>query len=676
MGRTKQRTVENYTHDGKKRINNPPVGLVTPETDGSDDKRIYQHDPHIDPQLEWAGKQERTAFEVPTVSLHVHERMDPHTVIDAVRKRSDDPSQLSLFSTPEENPPLRQAIEFYQHRKNWVNRLIAGDSLLVMNSLLEKEGLGGKVQTIYIDPPYGVGYRSNFQPFVGKPSVDGGDKDENLTSEPEQIRAFRDTWELGIHSYLTYLRDRLLLSHDLLHESGSCFVQIGDENVHRVGMIMDEIFGAENRVATITYATTSASPSIKLSQVADYLLWYAKDIKKAKYRQLYEQLDRKGIIDLFNWHVMIEFPDGTCRQPTNQERFDPDQYLPEGARIFQLRSLDSQGTSITGRSEPYEWNERVFPCPPTRSWSISKEGMDRLAELGRLDNGGGRSNLYYKRFEEEVPGKKIHNVWAKQMSARDKRYVVQTSIKSNLRCILMTSDPGDIVLDPTCGSGTTAFNAEQWGRRWITCDTSRVAIAVARQRLLTAVYDYYELAHPNEGVGAGFKYKSVKTVSAKILGYDEEPNQTILYDQPLTDRSKTRVAGPFTVEAVPAPTIKPLVERWKTKIPPPPFFASSQWGNDSTERLAWRTTQNRCTRKSRSTYFFCETRALGGDALFARRRRNATCQRRRYCCSKSCSHFLWTRSCSAGAASSRIGNRGGTKYCAQTHHHYLCGFSV
>jgi len=567
----KQREIEHYTHQGKERVNNPPVGLVTPETDGVEDRKTYSHDPHIDPQLEWAGKKERTSFEIPTVSLHTHERIDPHTIIDAVRKQSNDSQQLSLFDSPQENRPIRQAIEFYKHQQNWTNRLIAGDSLLVMNSLLEKEGLGGKVQTIYIDPPYGIRYRSNFQPFVSEQSPTGGDKDQNLTSEPEQIRAFRDTWELEIHSYLTYLRDRLLLARDLLHESGSCFVQIGDENVHRVGIMMDEIFGAENRVATITYATTSASSSKKLSQVADYLLWYAKDIKKVKYRQLYEALDRKGVLELFSWHAVVELSDGTCRKPTDEEHFDPDKYLPKGARIYQLRSLDSQGTSTTGRSEPYEWNDRIFPCPQNSQWAISQEGMDRLAELERLDNGGNRDRLYYRRYEEEVPGKRINNVWAAQMSASGKRYVVQTSNKPIQRCILMTTDPGDIVLDPTCGSGTTAFVAEQWGRRWISCDTSRVAIAVVRQRLLTAVYDYYKLAHPNEGVGAGFNYRSVNTVSARILGYDEPPNQTILYDQPLKDNRKRRVAGPFTVEAVPAPTVKPLTEVEQQKMPPPNF---------------------------------------------------------------------------------------------------------
>ena len=445
--------------------------------------------------------------------------------------------------------------------------------------------MAGKCKTIYIDPPYGIRYSSNFQPFVSQQSITGGDQDRNLTAEPEQIRAFRDTWELGIHSYLAYLRDRLLLGRDLLHESGSCFVQIGDENVHRVAMIMDEIFGAENRVATITYATTSGSSARTLSQVADYLLWYARDVKKVKYRQLYESLDRKGKIELFSWHAMVELPDGVCRKLTEEERFDPNQYLPEGARIYQRRSFDSQKASTTGRSDPYEWNGRVFPCPTGRQWSISKEGMDRLAELGRLDAAMEQTTLRWKRYEGEVPGKPIKNIWAEQMSAQGKRYVVQTAIKPIQRCILMTSDPGDLVLDPTCGSGTTAYIAEQWGRRWITCDTSRVAIAVARQRLLTAIYDYHKLAHADEGVGAGFRYRSVDTVSPKILGYSEEPNQTVLYDQPLSDRSKTRVAGPFTVEAVPAPTVKPLSE----VIEPPasPDFSLARSG-ETIRQHDWR----------------------------------------------------------------------------------------
>ena len=554
-----KKSIETYAHTGKDRVNNPPVGLVTPDTDLDAGKKTYAHDPHLDPELQWAGKSEHTSFEVPTVSLHVHERIDPRTIVEAVRKRNGAKPQMSLFAAPEENPPIRQAIEFYKHRHNWTNRLIAGDSLLVMNSLLEKEGLGGQVQMVYIDPPYGIRYGSNFQPFVNKRDVTDG-KDEDLTQEPETIRAFRDTWELGIHSYLAYLRDRLLLARELLHESGSCFVQIGDENVHRAGMVMDEIFGAENRVATISYATTGGSSANTLPQVADYLLWYSKDRKRAKYRQLYEPLTRAEIIEFFNWHAMVELPDGQCRKPTPEEYFDPDRHLPKDARIYRRMPLSSRGLSTTGRSDPYEWGGRVFRSPADQQWRVSKEGMDRLAELGRLEALEGQTSLMWKLYEDEVPGRRINNIWAAPMSPDDKRYVVQTATKAIQRCILMATDPGDLVFDPTCGSGTTAHIAEQWGRRWITCDTSRVALTLAKQRLMTANFDYYELAHPNEGVGAGFQYRSVATVSARILGYDEPPNETMIYDQPRVDKTKTRVTGPFTMEAVPAPAVQPLDE--------------------------------------------------------------------------------------------------------------------
>ena len=558
-GNKAKRDIETYAHAGKQRANNPPVGLVTPRTDPEAGRQSYAHDPHLDPQLSWAGKAEHTSFEVPTVSLHVHERIDPRTVIDAVRRRNGADTQLSLFDTPEENPPIRQAIEFYRHRHNWTNRLIAGDSLLVMNSLLEKEGLGGHVQTVYLDPPYGIRYGSNFQPFANRREVTDG-KDEDLTSEPEQIRAFRDTWELGIHSYLAYLRDRLLLARELLHESGSCFVQIGDENVHRVGVVMDEIFGAENRMATISYATTGASSTSTLPEVADYLLWYARDRKRTKYRQLYEPLTRAEVIESFSWHVMVELPDGQRRKPTPEERFAPDRYLPKDARIYARMPLDSQGVSTTGRSETYKWKGRVFRCSRDGQWRVSPQGLDRLAELGRLEALEGQLSLRWKQYENEVPGRRINNIWAAPMSPTDKRYVVQTAAKAIQRCVLMTTDPGDLVFDPTCGSGTTAWVAEQWGRRWITCDTSRVAVAIARQRLMTANFDYYQLAHPDEGVGAGFRCRSVATVSARTLGYDEPPTETMLYDQPEVDRAKARVTGPFTVEAVPAPTVMPLEE--------------------------------------------------------------------------------------------------------------------
>ena len=553
------RHIETYAHTDKERANNPPVGLVTPDTDRDAGRRTYAHDPHLDPQLSWAGKAEHTSFEAPTVSLHVHERIDPRTIVETARKRNGAEPQMSLFAAPEENPPLRQAIEFYRHRHNWTNRLIAGDSLLVMNSLIEKEGLGGQVQTVYLDPPYGIRYGSNFQPFVSRREVTDG-KDEDLTSEPEQIRAFRDTWELGIHSYLAYLRDRLLLARELLHDSGSCFVQIGDENVHRVGLVMDEIFGAGNRMATISYATTGGSSANTLPQVANYLLWYVKDKGRAKYRQLYEELTRKEIVEQMNWDAMVELEDGSCRSLLATEKADPDRNLPSGARLFQRAMLTSQHESRTGRSEPYKVSGRTYICPRNRQWQVSKEGLDRLTEIGRLDFSGQHARLAWKHYEEEIPGRRLNNIWADLARPVDKLYVVQTATKLLQRAILMTTDPGDLVFDPTCGSGTTAHVAEQWGRRWITCDTSRVAIAIARQRLMTANYDYYELAHPDEGVGAGFRYRSVPTVSARTLAYDEPPNETLLYDQPHRDRRKARVTGPFTVEAVPAPVVKAVDE--------------------------------------------------------------------------------------------------------------------
>ncbi len=555
-----KRPIESYEHKDKLRVNNPPVGLVTPQTDPDGGaKKSYAYDPHLDPQLQWAGKAEHTSFEIPTVSLHVHERIDPRSIIEAVRKINEEDNQLSFFGQFDENPPLREAIKFYQHAHGWSNRLVAGDSLLVMNSLLEKEGMAAKVQMVYIDPPYGIRYGSNFQPFVNKRDVKDG-KDDDLTSEPEQILAFRDTWELGIHSYLTYLRDRLLLGRELLTESGSIFVQIGDENVHRAGIVLDEVFGAANRIATITFATTSGSSASALPQVADYLLWYAKDIKKVKYRQLYEPLIRTEIIEYFSSYAMVELSDGSCRKLLDHERFDPDSNLPEGARIYSRTGLDSQGISTTGRSEPYALNGRLFPCASNRHWSISKEGMDSLAKIGRLDAADGQASLMWKKYEDEVPGRRINNVWSARMYPTEKKYVVETAVKAITRCILMTTDPGDLVFDPTCGSGTTAFVAEQWGRRWITCDTSRVALTLARQRLMTSVFDYYELAHPKEGVGSGFRYNTVPHVSPKILSTEDASSPITLYDQPIPDSKKRRVSGPFTVEAVPAPSVKSVDE--------------------------------------------------------------------------------------------------------------------
>jgi adenine-specific DNA-methyltransferase len=319
---TGKRRVEQYDHKGQQRKNNPPVGLVTEATDRDAPKKQYAYDPHLDPTLTWAGTAEHTSFQLPTVSLHVHERIDPKTIMEAVRRRNGTPApvQGSLFESPEENPPLREAIDFYQHAHAWSNRLIAGDSLLVMNSLLEKEGLAGKVQMVYIDPPYGIRYGSNFQPFVNKRDVKDG-SDEDLTQEPEMIRAFRDTWELGIHSYLTYLRDRLLLARELLHESGSCFVQISDENLHLVQNLMDEVFGATNSLGIIPVVKTAGLGSTGLATVCDYLLWYARSKPALKYRQLYvsRTLEEEGATQ----YNLIELLDGSRRRMTSEERRYP-----------------------------------------------------------------------------------------------------------------------------------------------------------------------------------------------------------------------------------------------------------------------------------------------------------------------------------------------------------------
>ncbi|HUV89873.1 MAG TPA: site-specific DNA-methyltransferase [Anaerolineae bacterium] len=550
-----ERAIESYRHADKERLNNPPVGLVTPHTDPDAGPRTYAYDPHLDPQLQWAGKAEHTSFEVPTFSLHVHERIDPRTIVETVRRQPDATAlvQLSLFQTPEENPPIRQAIEFYRHRHGWSNRLIAGDSLLVMNSLLEKEGLGGQVQMVYIDPPYGIKYGSNFQPFVNKRDVKDG-KDEDLTAEPEQIRAFRDTWELGIHSYLTYLRDRLLLARELLTESGSVFVQISDENVHHVREMMDEVFGKRNFCVEIILLKASAQSSALVPSVSDYLVWYAKNIDQVKYRRLF--MPRDPFENPTERYICVETAEGKVIDLTLAQKTGK-QPLPEG-RICRLWPLFSQtgGQSSTFK---YTFRDKEYEPPVQYGWQTTPRGLERLEAAGRLHAVG--KSLTWKVYHDEFPYKIINNVWSdlRPGGFGEKRvYVVQTDTRAIARCLLMTTDPGDLVFDPTCGSGTTAYVAEQWGRRWITCDTSRVALTLARQRLMTAVYDYYELAHPEEGVSSGFTYKTVPHITLKSIANNEPPAQETLYDQPLVDRHVTRVSGPFTVEAVPAPAVQSI----------------------------------------------------------------------------------------------------------------------
>ncbi len=549
--------VTNYSHPDQ-RLNIPEVGLVRAENDPEQPKTVWKYDPHLDPALQfdvgraavetlidvalesgdadtmraalaelkrlgqpylaWAGKAERTSFEVDTVSLHVHERIDPARVLAAVRKAMVEPAapaQPGLFDAPFKPVPLTQALDFYRHPLGWANRLVAGDSLLVMNSLLQKESMAGQVQMIYFDPPYGIKFGSNFQPFTGQRDVkDGADAD--LTQEPEMIKAFRDTWELGIHSFLTYLRDRLLLARDLLHDSGSIFVQIGDENVHHVRELMDEIFGSENSVSTLTVTKTASQTAVLLPNVVDFVLWYAKDRTKIKFRQ---PLREKSLTDDASGVYRCIF-DGSFRVQRLSVKDLADHVDRDGdGGVFRLDNMTSQRPP---GSFPVELDGRTFGSGKGY-WKTGEIGMNRLKKARRLN--AASNSLTYIRYLSDYRATEIGNVWADMGTGsftEDKIYVVQTATKIIQRCMIMTTDPGDLVLDPTCGSGTTAYVAEQWGRRWITCDTSRVAVTLAKQRLMTASFDFYALRHPAEGLRGGFIYQTVPHVMLKDIANNGE----------------------------------------------------------------------------------------------------------------------------------------------------------
>lgn len=554
---TGMRDVEAYTHDDKKRTNNPPVGMAQHDT-APETRKTYAFDPHIDPTLDWAGKKEGLSFDVPTSSIHIHESIKPHKIIRSVQSIGDDydDPQTSLFETPVERMRRRRdAIEFYQHGVDWTNRLIAGDSLVIMNSLLEKEGMAGQVQMVYIDPPYGIKYGSNFQPFVDKRDVKDK-KDEDLTQEPEMIKAFRDTWELGIHSYLTYLRNRLLLARDLLADSGSVFVQISDENVHLVRNLCDEILGTTNFISQITFQKTGSLASNLLGSTVDYIIWYAKDKAKIKYRQLY--LERNVGDKSLDRYDYIELSDGQIQRLTRPQISGAEE-IPAGKRMRYTTLLSDGETTSSDQTAIFE-GESFLPRHG-KHWKTSVEGIAQLALKNRIQKLG--STIWYKRYVDDFPVLPMNERWESLQIGVELSYVVQTSPKVLERCLLMTTDPGDLILDITCGSGTTAFVAEQWGRRWITCDTSRVAITLAKKRLMTATYDYYKLAHEEQGVSGGFVYKTVPHITLKSIANNEPPATETLYDQPEVDKKKVRISGPFTVEALPAPVVKPLDEAYE-----------------------------------------------------------------------------------------------------------------
>ena len=518
------------------------------------------------PFLDWAGKAERLSFDVPTLPLFVHERLSTKGIIETLKAhRKDGASEqldmFELFGDPQHSV-RDQVLRAYEFRDEWVNRMVLGDSLVVMNSLLRYEEMGGQVQMIYMDPPYGVRFGSNFQPFVRKRDVVNND-DADMTREPEMVKAYRDTWELGLHSYLSYLRDRLLLARDLLNEAGSVFLQISDENVHHVRELMDEVFGSNNLCGLITFSKTGGQADALLASVSDYLIWYAKDKSKVKYRQLFLQKERGGTgSGEYSW---VELLDGTRRRLTKAESDDP-RLLPEAHRFFIPDNLTSADVTTSG-TFTYEYEGKPF-FPKGGHWKTTREGLEVLNAKKRLIVQG--ATLRYVRYFEDFPVSPISNLWA-DTAARgwfeQKIYVVQTTQKVLQRCILMATDPGDLVLDPTCGGGTTAYVAEQWGRRWITIDTSRVPLALARQRLLTAIFPFYQLKdEAARGPAGGFVYARkqnnkgeetggiVPHVTLKSIANNEPPTEEVLVDSPEIDGKITRVSGPFAFEAtIPTP---------------------------------------------------------------------------------------------------------------------------
>ncbi|WP_068324895.1 site-specific DNA-methyltransferase [Janibacter terrae] len=577
--------IESVQHQDK-RTNLPTADaqdLVTPEIEQA--RRIVcGRDATLDPQLVWKGKfpGDDPANAIDLVAdappIYVQEKIDPRVLVENLRRTASQPQdepELSLFDTFDGLEDL-DLIEFYKHEANWSNRMILGDSLQVMGSLAEREDLRGQVQMVYIDPPYGIKFGSNWQASARKRDVKDG-KVEDAAREAEQIKAFRDTWELGIHSYLSYLRDRLFVARDLLTESGSCFVQIGDENVHLVRSLMDEVFGPENFVSEVTFKKTGGQSSRTLANVADYILWFAKDGRAVKYRELFEtkRPGQEGATQ-YTW---IE--DGDKRRSLRAGE-EPS----SNARLFQPYPLTSDGPA--SEPQPFEWREATYQPSRGSHWKVPVRGLGQVAIADRLIAQG--KTLRFVNYLDDYPVTPRTNIWTDTQTSgfgADRVYVVQTLPRVVERCMLMCTDPGELVLDPTCGSGTTAFVAEQWGRRWITIDTSRVALALARQRLMGAKYPMYLLADSDNGkfkeaevsqqprVGGastndirhGFVYERVQHITLKSIANNpdivegmtrDEIDAAIkkhaefetLYDRPYQDKRAVRVAGPFTVESL------------------------------------------------------------------------------------------------------------------------------
>ena len=567
--------VDAFKHDGK-RVNNPTADsseLMSPDVAQPQQLR-YPRNPDLDPQLVWAGKDEQDGEDlvVDAPAIYIQEKIAPQVIIENLRKVVEKP-ELTLFDDFDGLEGY-EAVEYYQHEANWSNRMILGDSLQVMASLAEKENLRGKVQMVYLDPPYGIKFNSNWQVRTDSRSVTDG-KATHVTRQVEQIKAFRDTWEDGISSYLAYLRDRLIVARDLLTDSGSIFVQIGDENVHLVRSLLDEVFGSQNLISQIAYGKTSGQTNVFISGTMDYILWYAKNSDAVKFRRLFRSRELGG--QGSDKYDQVELPDGS-RIPESQAKA-----RGVTGKYFRLDNLTSESAGRAKGEGAASWfkvqiDGREFTPTLQTRWKTNEHGMANLLLAHRVQ--ATKNTLAYVRYHDDFPAFAISNSWTDiggiQSRADPKIYVVQTSTTAVQRCILMATDPGDIVLDPTCGSGTTAMMAEHWGRRWITIDTSRVALTLARQRIMASQFPYYNLADPHGDIRKGLVYKRVPHITLKSIATnpDIKPGMSridvdaaiakhaeseFLYDQAEEDARKVRVAGPFTVESLsPHSTVAPV----------------------------------------------------------------------------------------------------------------------
>ncbi len=556
-----KKTVEAIVHDDAKRRHIPTAEYQSLVADGRAPKAVrYPRNADLDPQLVWRGKDEQdwSDLVVPAPPIYIQEKVHPKALVDDLLRLGEldpkfriKPPEVNLFSDFNGIPEHADKTDFYLHDGKWQNRMILGDSLQVMASLAEREGLRGKVQCIYFDPPYGIKFNSNFQWSTTSRDVKDGNA-QHITREPEQVKAFRDTWRDGIHSYLTYLRDRLTVMRDLLTESGSIFVQIGEENLHRVRTVLDEVFGDSNCVSVITFFKSGSQTTSLLPSSVDYILWYGRDISRTKARPAwYHKLEGRSATQVYR-HVLL--PDGTRRGLTKEE-FEDAELLPVGSKIYRLSGMTSASGSST-TSFTYELHGRKF-TPPRGGWRTNLEGMNRLSKADMLSPSG--STIAHYKYVDDFSLSPHTNLWIDTGTGSftdPKVYVVQTGTKVLERCLLMASDPGDLVLDPTCGSGTTAYVAEQWGRRWITIDTSRVALALARARIMGGRFPFYLLADSKEG---------------------QQKEAEVTRREPSSAPTHGSIRQGFVYERVPHITLKSIAnnaeidviwEKWQAKLEP------------------------------------------------------------------------------------------------------------